>query len=135
MTRVVADTNVYISALNFAGTADEVLALGRSRQVLLCISPAILAELEGVLMRKFSWSARMAREAVALIGTFTHPVEPQEQVDAVREDEDDNRILECALSAQAQYIVSGDKHLLKLRTFRRISILAPRAFLETWTSS
>jgi len=43
--RIVADTNIYISALNFAGTADEVLALGRAGLIEICISPALLDEI------------------------------------------------------------------------------------------
>jgi hypothetical protein len=55
--RIVADTNIYISALNFAGSADKVLALGRAGLIEICISPAILDEIGGVLARKFRWSA------------------------------------------------------------------------------
>ncbi len=55
--RVVADTNVYIFALNFGGTADDVLALGRTQVILLFISSSILEEIEGVLLSKFQWSA------------------------------------------------------------------------------
>jgi PIN domain len=55
--RIVADTDIYISALNFAGTADKVLTLGRAGLVEICISPAILDEIGGVLARKFRWSA------------------------------------------------------------------------------
>jgi uncharacterized protein len=99
--RIVADTNIYISALNFAGTADEVLALGRAGLIEVCISPAILDEIGGVLVRKFRWSVTRAREARAAIGHFTVLVHPQESLNVVREDEADNRILECAVAARA----------------------------------
>jgi putative PIN family toxin of toxin-antitoxin system len=59
--RVVADTNVYISALNFGGTADEVLALGRKQEILIFVSPSILKEIRGVLIRKFRWSTKDAQ--------------------------------------------------------------------------
>ncbi|HEX9818707.1 MAG TPA: PIN domain-containing protein, partial [Methylomirabilota bacterium] len=65
--RIVADTNIYISALNFAGTADTVLALGRAGLIEICISPAILDEIGGVLARKFRWSATRVREARSAI--------------------------------------------------------------------
>src|SRR6267378_3917379 len=78
--------NIYISALNFAGTADEVLALGRAGLIELCISRAILDETEGVLIRKFRWSTPRAREAMQAIRAFTVLV---------------HRILECALAAGA----------------------------------
>jgi len=120
--RIVADTNIYISALNFSGKADEVLALGRAGP--------ILDEIGGVLARKFRWSATRMREARAAIGDFTVLVHPREPVSVVREDEADNRILECALAAGADAIVTGDHHLLELRRFGGVRITTPREFLD-----
>jgi len=120
--RIVADTNIYISALNFSGKADEVLALGRAGP--------ILDEIGGVLARKFRWSATRVREARAAIGDFTVLVHPREPVSVVREDEADNRILECALAAGADAIVTGDHHLLELRRFGGVRITTPREFLD-----
>ena len=108
--RAVADTNVYISALNFGGTAEEILALGRAQAIELCISPSILKEIEGV---------------------FTELVHPKETIRVITADEPGNRILECAMEAKAEVVLTGDAHLQQLKTFRGISILSPRAFLET----
>jgi putative PIN family toxin of toxin-antitoxin system len=126
----VADTNIYISALNFAGTADEVLALGRAGLIEICVSPAILDEVARVLARKFGWSATRVREARAAISDFTVLVHPRESVSIVSEDEADNRILECALAARADTIVTGDHHLLDLGRFRGCQITTPRQFLD-----
>ena len=78
--RAVADTNIYISALNFGGTAEEVLALGRAEVVELFISSAILKEIEGVLIRKFQWSAKRARQAIAAIQESAQLVRPKETI-------------------------------------------------------
>lgn len=131
MIRVVADSNVYISALNFAGVADEVLSLGRRHAVALFVSPSILDEVEGVLVRKFKWSPKRARQARAFIEAFAETVVPKEEVAVVTADEPDNRILECALAARAHLIVTGDTHLRSLEKFRGSSILSPREFLDT----
>lgn len=128
--RAVADTNVYISALNFGGTAEEILALARARSLQLVTSPSILTEVEGVLIRKFQWSASRAREATALIREFAAVVNPAVSVHAVTEDEPDNRILECALAAEAEVIISGDSHLRRLRVYEGIPIMGPREFLD-----
>jgi putative PIN family toxin of toxin-antitoxin system len=125
--RAVADTNVYVSALAFGGVADEVLARGRRRDVTLVTSPPILREIEGVLRTKFRWSRTRTLQAIALIRTFTEVVHPTEAITAITDDEPDNRILECAVAAQADVIVTGDKHLQALRG---IAIVSPRAFLE-----
>jgi len=130
--RIVADTNIYISALNFAGTADEVLALGRAGLIEICISPAILDEVSGVLARKFHWSTTRVREPRAAIGHFTALVHPRESLSVVSDDEADTRILECALAARADAIVTGDRHLLQLRRFRA-RITTPREFLDAQT--
>ena len=128
--RAVADTNVYISALNFGGTPEEVLALGRAGAVQLFISPSILKEIEGVLIRKFHWSARATREAIAAIQEFAQLVRPKETIRLITEDESDNRILECALEATADCVITGDQHLRRLRAFRGIPITSPGEFME-----
>jgi putative PIN family toxin of toxin-antitoxin system len=127
--RVVADTNVYISALNFGGTADEVLALARTQAILLFVSPSILQEVEGVLLSKFQWSAARTRQAIAGIREFAQVVQPKESVHVIKDDEPDNRVLECALEAQADVLITGDRHLRQLRIFRNIRILSPGDFL------
>jgi putative PIN family toxin of toxin-antitoxin system len=128
--RVVADTNVYVSALAFGGVADEVLALARARQVHLFISSPILNEIEGVLHRKLGWSAARAREATVAVRRFTEFVRPRQTVAIMTEDEPDNRILECALEAGAQVIVTGDKHLRAMGTFEGSALISPRELLE-----
>jgi predicted nucleic acid-binding protein len=59
-------------------------------------------------------------------------VAPRTAVKAVVDDPDDNRIVECALEAQAQVVVSGDHHLLALKKYRSISIVTPRQFVEVF---
>lgn len=131
MPRIVADTNIYISALNFAGRADDVLALARAGVIEIYISPPIIDEIAGVLTRKFGWSIPRIREATRAINDFTVLVYPTAQVNLIQEDEADNRILECALAAVADTIITGDHHLLKLQRFHSTRITTPSAFLDT----
>lgn len=130
--RVVADTNIYISALNFGGTAEDVFTLARARTITLVVSPAILAEMEGVLVRKFDWSHQRARQAVRAVQEFAELVRPETAVHVVTDDEPDNRILECALEAHADAIITGDRHLRRLGTFHAIPIHTPGEFLERY---
>lgn len=131
MLRVVADTNIYISALNFGGVADDVLGLARAEEIHLYISRPILHELQGVLAKKFRWSSVQIHEAARHILRYTILVNPMESVNIVKHDEPDNRILECALAADAHVIVSGDQDLKRLRQYRGIKIVSPREFLKT----
>lgn len=130
MVSIVADTNVYISALNFGGIPDEVLALARMGHIQLYISRPILQEIAGVLERKFLWSEPRASQAVGAIEEFAILVSPEFTIHHITEDEPDNRILECAVEAKANFIISGDQDLLRLRTYEDIKILKPREFLE-----
>src|ERR1700719_4504352 len=109
--RIVADTNVIVSALVFGGVPRRVLELADSAVCELFYSEAIQVEVRRVLLEKFGWS--------------------DAKLDAVFDDPDDNRILECALSARATFVVSGDGHLLRLRKYKSIAIVSPRKFLET----
>jgi putative PIN family toxin of toxin-antitoxin system len=60
-------------------------------------------------------------------------VEPKVQLHIINEDEEDNKILECAKAAGAAFIVSGDKHLLD--TFRKTRVLSPREFFDYITQN
>jgi len=57
---------------------------------------------------------------------------PRIPVQAFGDDPDDDRILECALAANASFIVSGDRHLLVLRSYKSISIVTPRQLLQSY---
>ena len=84
MIRIVADTNIYVSALHFGGVAEQVLALARQQRITLFISAPILREIEGVLVGpKFHWSAVRAGEAMIAIAGFTHLVEPTQRVSVI----------------------------------------------------
>ena len=129
---IVYDTNVLISALLFpGGPPDEILKLTREGQhIKLAISMEICAELEGVLKEKFGMPDRDAGEIIKTIQEISRVVKPKEKIGLIKDDPPDNRILECAVAADADYIVSGEvKHLQPLKEFRGIPILSPAKFL------
>jgi len=83
-----------------------------------------------VLLEKFGWSEAKLDEVLPGLWRMGELVVPGYKVNAVVDDPDDKRILECALSARAMFVVSGDRHLLRLRKYKSISIVSPREFLE-----
>ena len=131
MLRVVADTNIYVSAYNFGGLPGKVLELAQEGQISLFISAPILHELERVLRTKFSWPEKETSRLVRNILQFTHLVIPDKRLAVITDDPTDNRILECALQAHADMIVSGDSHLLKLKNFQTVAMMTARQFLGT----
>ena len=130
--RVVLDTNVLLSALAVPGSKpDLVLQRVRRGEVALFLSAFIPAELERILRDTFRFTTRQTDERVAVIRRMATLVEPTERIALVVAKDDDNRILECAVAAHADYLVTGDKeHLLPLRSIGATQIVTPAAFLE-----
>jgi predicted nucleic acid-binding protein len=83
-----------------------------------------------VLGRKFDWPEEDIAEVQRQIERFAQKVTPKTLLDVVKDDPDDNRILECASAAGSDYIVSGDKDLLRLGTYDSMRILNVSDFLE-----
>ena len=132
MTRVVLDTNVWLSALLFPrGTCDQLLKALRSRRVSLWTSAVLLEEARGILCHKFDHTAHEAERVIDTIRAMATLIEPTERLDVVKRDPPDNRVLECAVAAQADRIISGDtRDLQPLGAFRGIPIVSPRAALD-----
>lgn len=131
MIKVVADTNVYISAILFGGNSEKIRKLARDGEVELFISEVILAEIAGVLKRKFNWFDWQISEVIKDIRALTTLITPISTLSVIEEDESDNRVLECAAEGQAEYIISGDVHHLQpLEEYRGIRILSPADFLK-----
>jgi putative PIN family toxin of toxin-antitoxin system len=130
--RIVADTNVLVSALIFPGDApEEVYRLALEGRVELVTSRPLLAELGRVLTAKFGWHEERAEEAVAGVFRVAALVEPQHVVVEIEADPADDRVLEAAGEGVADAIVSGDRHLLALGSWRGIRIESPSSFLDT----
>lgn len=130
MLRVTADTNIFISGLNFRGKPFELLTLARAGKIELAMSDAIMTEIKRVLSLKFKWPDEDIVAIEKQIKSFTLHVDPQQPVDLVKEDPTDNAILECALAARSDVVVTGDKHLLKFAEFGSTRILNVADFLE-----
>ena len=126
--RVVPDTNVVVSGLNFPGNERLVLELALRGRFELYLSPFILEEVAGVLGRKFGWDEDRVSEACRTLEKAASVIEPRRLPDVIEANEADNRILECATEASAEYLVTGDRrHLLPLEEHQGVRILnAPR---------
>ena len=127
---IVCDTNVLISGILFPGHSRKILQLASRGVVTNAISADILREAEDVLLRpKFSLSPEQVLSIVALFRDTFVFVTPSRRVTAIQADPDDNRILEAALAAHANFIVSGDKHLLDLGQWQDVRIVSPAQFM------
>ncbi|MCC6667180.1 MAG: putative toxin-antitoxin system toxin component, PIN family [Polyangiaceae bacterium] len=132
--RVVADTNTVVSAFLWGGPPRAVLDAAHEGRITLHTSPALLAELEDVLARaKFAARVRQVGSTVAeILAEFRAlvAVELPATIPPTARDPDDDAVLAAALGARAVLIVTRDRDLLTLGTFRDIPILAAREALE-----
>lgn len=131
MIRVVFDTNIFISALHFRSSIPRrLLELAEENFFRLMISKQILAEIRGVLSVKFGYESEKLDALEELLLPICEIVEPITRLKVVKNDPDDDKIIECAMDGAADYLVSGDKHLLNLRKYKKIVVVNPREFLE-----
>ena len=120
--RFVFDTNVYISAFIVPGSKSDLAYRLAERGVFeLAVSNAILTELTGKLGSRFGYTEEEIRQVENAVREVAIVFEPETELSIVP-DEPDNRILECAITARASAIVTGDRHLLRLGNYQDIGI-------------
>ena len=128
--KVVIDTNIYISAIFWGGKPREIIELGRSGRILVFTSSEIEKEIEEKLRLKFKLNADEAAQVLLDFSTFTVPVKITKKIKAIADDPDDDKFIECAITSNAGFIVSGDKHLLDLKEYEKIRIMKAVDFLS-----
>ena len=127
---VVLDTNVWISALQFAkhrGTPTRALERAMSEDTIASCSE-IESEIIRVLTEKFSWGTARAQSALEAVLARAIYVQLRGTVKKCRDPKDD-MFLECSLRAKADLLVAGDKDLLVLGSYRGTRILTPAEYL------
>jgi putative PIN family toxin of toxin-antitoxin system len=127
--RVVLDSNIYVSAIaSPGGRAERAIQAALAGQYELSISRPIIREVLDVLARKFDRNPEELARVAVFLAELGEVVHPRKSLHVLR-DEPDNRILECAVAAQADAIVTGDRAMLELGQFHRVRILPLREFL------
>jgi putative PIN family toxin of toxin-antitoxin system len=130
--RVVLDANVLVSAfIRSQGRVTPLWHAARARRYRLVISQAIATEVIETLREDFGWEERRLLNRLRLMIRTGEFVTPRVVVDAIKDDPDDNRVLECAVEGKADLIVSGDRHLRRLKSYAGIPIVRPIDFLRT----
>ena len=125
---VIFDTNVFISAFEFGGVPRDAFLLASAGLFHISTSTILLDELSRVLRDRFEYSAEKVAEIRQRLERLCTLIEPTERITDCS-DPDDNRVLECAVTAEAGFIVTGDNALLRLNPFRNIQILTAAQFL------
>jgi len=130
--RVVLDTNVLVSALLFKTTLSKIIDLWQGGVIIPVISKDTFQELRAVLeYSKFALSPDEIRAILEQeILPFFEVIDVGEEVKGICNDPADDKFISCALSAFADYIVSGDKALIDLKQYKSVKIIKPSEFLK-----
>ncbi len=136
MLKIVLDTNVLVSALiNPHGKPTQILNYVFENKIRLFTSPSIIEELERVLsyprlMKRHGLEKEELKEFTFDLLSIMSLVEEKETIEVIMEDPSDNKYLSCAFNTKADFVVSGDVHLLNLKEYEGIPIITPAQLLE-----
>ena len=133
--RIVVDTNVLVSATYWKGDSYKVIRIANERQMTIMMSREITEEYYKVIKsdevtEKVEKKNLMAEKIITKVINESVVVEPKDKLFVIKEDPDDDKFLECAVEGDAEYLVSRDKHLLKLKKYKGIDIIKPEEFLR-----
>lgn len=115
------------------GKPREVVDLGRDENILVFTSLDINGEIREKLKTKFGLNDEEVDRILLDFSTFTVPVKVTKRIQVVSDDPDDDKFIECALSCDADFIISGDKHLLKMKEYAGIKIFKAKEFLSVFS--
>ncbi|MEW6162873.1 MAG: putative toxin-antitoxin system toxin component, PIN family [Nitrospirota bacterium] len=129
--KVVIDTNIFISAFGWGGKPLKVIELLETGVIKNCISEEILGELCTALSYpKLGFPQKLQSDTLEFVLAYSDIYEIKEHLN-ITPDPRDNKFIECALSAKAKFIITGDKGLLSIKQFRGIKTITPEEFLKS----
>ncbi len=123
--RIVLDTNIFIAAALKGGFSEDILKMAANKLITLVCSEEILEELYKKLVNKFKWNDADAKFFVDTLKETLEIVQIRKKLHVIARDPDDDKVLECAQSGNADLIISSDQDLIKLKNFENISIVHP----------
>lgn len=136
MIRVVLDANQFVSALLKPNSnSGQILSLISKDKISLLASDEVIAEITAVLLypkiiKRIGRSPEYLKALMEKIWSVAIITEGKIKVDIINDDPSDNKYLTCAIEGKADFIISGDRHLKDIRSFKGIKIVDPASFLE-----
>jgi len=128
--KVVIDVNIFISAFGWGGKPLKVMELLERGEIKNCISEEIVKELcTAIAYHKLAFPKKLQTDILEFVLAYSDIHEPAEHLN-IASDANDNKFVECALSANARFVITGDKGLLSLNQFRGIKIITAEEFLK-----
>lgn len=126
--KAVYDSNIYISGIFWRGTTRHLLELARGGKVEVSVSLPILTEIHRTITGRKFLTQEEADQTIRDILSYTKRTSPKRRIHAITTDPDDNKVLECAVTSNSQFVVSNDHHLTDLKKYRKIKIVRAGEF-------
>jgi len=135
--KITADTNVLISATFWHGPSDRIISKAEAKEIRLVLSEQIIKEYAEVLdyeeiQNKIKNKNLVMKHTLSKIISISNIIGTKTKLNVIKDDPDDNKILECAIDGNVDFIVSNDRHLLKLKEYGNIPILTPDEFAKKY---
>ena len=130
MRSVTPDSNLYISALIWDGKPEQLLEMALARKVRLFISDPIMDEVMEVLETKFRHSPKRLALEKEYLSKCTARCVPKVKLEVVKDDPEDNKIVECAVHSRSEAIITNDKDLLRMEEYNGIKMMKVHEFLR-----
>ena len=128
--KVVIDTNIFISGFGWDAKPEEILKLLKQRRIINYTSIEILEELRRVVSYpKLKFSDLLQSRIIEFVFFYSEIAGPAERISHITKDSEDNKFLECALAAGAEFIISGDQHLINVAEYNAVKIVSAATFL------
>lgn len=128
--KVVIDTNIFISAFGWGGKPLKIIGLLEKGVIRNCISSEILAELSrSVSYPKLEFPQEIQTNILEFVLAYSD-IYAYKKYLKVTNDPGDNKFIECALSANAKFVITGDKSLLSVKKYKDIEIITPEDFIK-----
>jgi putative PIN family toxin of toxin-antitoxin system len=129
--KIVLDANIFVSSFFWGGNPRLVLERAITGIDRLFVTKEILEEIESVMRRpKFHTGKEEVALFISLIEEIGYKIIPKKQIANGSRDKTDNKYIECGITADVDYIISGDAHLLELKEYGKIKITTARDYLE-----
>ena len=129
--KVVIDTNVFVSGIFFSGPPSRILKAWQDDRIQIVVSEDIIAEYRRIMAALSAKFEDVNMDPVLELLFIEAELVPSHSFEEpVCEDPDDDKFLACAMTSKSQYIISGDKHLLKIGRYFNTNIVTPRYFLD-----
>ena len=129
--KVTVDTNFLISSTQWENSVSRrLLNMMIEKDVEIYITDFVIEEFSRVLKRDFKYNEDDVERFIEIVLSFVKLVVTKNEVNLIKDDPSDNRIIECALESKSDYILTYDKHLLKIKEYKGIKIIKPEEFLK-----